>query len=193
MVARPRREGSFVGIHPSAQKTEAVPNSSAGSAGCHANDNRLSPTAVTPRKPLRSAGSATQNDGSTPGGWPHSPGARRGFETSLGPSPRIRRRRRSNGSARPAGRLSGRRCLRTVRCQPDPAGGPIQINGVRDSAAAGPSGVELQVVSPADAVALVAPVRRAAPPAGRWFTRRAAGSVSLASSWFFFAAILSDS
>ena len=51
-----------------------------------------------------------------PKGQPCAPGTRRGIETSLGPSPRCRRRRRSNGSARPAGRLSGRRCLPTVRC-----------------------------------------------------------------------------
>lgn len=46
-----------------------MPNSSTGSAGALA-DNRLSPTSATPQKPLRSAGSATQNDGSTPEGWP---------------------------------------------------------------------------------------------------------------------------
>ena len=48
---------------------EAVPNSSTGSVRHHVSDNRLSLTQrVTPQKPLRSAGPAIQNDGSTPEG-----------------------------------------------------------------------------------------------------------------------------
>ena len=85
-----------------------------------------------------------------PEGQPSAPGARGGIETPVGRRSRAERRRLSNGSARPAGRLSGRRCLQNGAMSkwpdgtPSPAGGPIQSNGVRNSAAAGPDGVELQ-------------------------------------------------
>ena len=54
------RDGSVAGISSRGVTmdghTAAVPNSSTGSAGRHASDSRLSPSAVTPQKPLRSAG-----------------------------------------------------------------------------------------------------------------------------------------
>ena len=105
-----------------------------------------------------------------PEGQPSAPGTRKGIETLVEPSPRYERRRRSNGSARPAGHLSGRRCLQNGAMSNSPMvhrvrrGGQSKASGSgtvpqRGQMESGSKGTSL-----ANAVALVAPVRQAAPP-----------------------------
>ena len=124
--------------------TEAVPNSSTGSAGHHANDNRLSLTQrVTPQKPLRSAGPAIQNDGSTPEGWPSAPGTRGGIETP------VARGSQTDGVgsvSRRLGRRAASVCVRVRVCvgHRKPTRGPIQATGSRTPPQRGPVGVTPQ-------------------------------------------------
>ena len=90
MITRLHRDGSFVGIsslnHDTKSiTTEAVPNSSTGSPGV-TSDSRLSPTAVTPQKPLRFVGLTRGGDDTTNGRKGFWRGDRRRSSMSAGSS-----------------------------------------------------------------------------------------------------------